>query len=574
MKKIYAIFIFFILFSMSLKADFLEKGTIILGRPSSNSITMNVLAKNYIEFFVEYGIVKGNYTLKTLNYSSQFPEPAEFVINNLEPNKRYYYRLQYRENQAQSFSQSNDYFFQTQRAKGSSFNFTVQADPHLYDKKGSSGLMKVSMENQAKDSADFLLDLGDTFGDDHNPFTITDQEVKQLHLNYLPFFGMLCHSSSLFLCLGNHEGESGYYLLQTPPNNLAVYETKWRQKYYPNPYPDGFYTGNNDEEPYGIGKPENYYAWEWGDALFVVMDVYRYYTANEKPKGWDWTIGEKQYFWFKNTLETSKAKYKFVFAHHTLGQGRGAVSTAMLNEWGGWRDTKKSKWEFSDYRPGWDKPIHNLMVDNGVNVFFQGHDHLFAKEILDGLVYLEVPIPCDSTYEIGYLANADAYTDLTLDGAGYIKVNVSESEVNVNYVKSYLPKDETDSLKNGMLGYSFKINEKPASANYDSPNSLDMYLEQNYPNPFNSSTEIKYSITEAGHVKLKVFNILGNPVATLVDEYQQPGIYNARLNLNNISNKESDFQFSSELLFYQLKVNRTVMTNKAVLLNHSYQGNK
>ena len=320
-KNTLFILIFALIVNFGAKADFLDNVTVILGRPTSNSITASVLAKKTIDFYIEYGVNSGTYPNKTNNFTSSYPEPAVVAINGLQANQKYFYRVMYKQAQESSYTPSAEYFFLTQRAKGSTFSFTVQADPHLYDKKGSHGLMKVSMGNQLKDSADFLFDLGDTFGDDHNPLTITDEEVKQLHLDYLPYFGMLCHSSSLFLCLGNHEGESGYYLLQTPPNNLATYGTKWRTKYYPNPLPNAFYSANTDEEPNGIGNPQNYYAFEWGDALFVVLDVYRYYTANAKPQKWDWTIGDKQYQWFKNTLEGSTAKYKFVFAHHTLGQG-------------------------------------------------------------------------------------------------------------------------------------------------------------------------------------------------------------------------------------------------------------
>jgi len=46
-------------------------------------------------------------------------------------------------------------------------------------------------------------------------------------------------------------------------------------------------------------------------------------------------MGDAQYRWFKKTLERSKARYKFLFAHHVLGTGRGAVELADLFEWGG-----------------------------------------------------------------------------------------------------------------------------------------------------------------------------------------------------------------------------------------------
>lgn len=62
----------------------------------------------------------------------------------------------------------------------------------------------------------------------------------------------------------------------------------------------------------------------------------------------------------------------------------------------------------------------------------------------------------------------------------------------------------------------------------------DNSLGQNYPNPFNPSTEIKYSIKNAGVVSLKIFNVLGQEVKTLFNEYKNPGLYKTRFNFNDM----------------------------------------
>ncbi|MFN5377520.1 MAG: metallophosphoesterase family protein, partial [Ignavibacteria bacterium] len=372
----------------------------------------------------------------------------------------YYYRLQYKKSNAPNYTASPEYMFQTQRAKGKKFTFLVEADEHLYDKKGIDAMYNICLDNQAKDSADFLFSLGDTFGDDHTPTTTTSQDMDDLHRDYLDHLGRVCHSMPFFFCLGNHEGETGYYLKQNAPNNIAVWGTLWRKYYYANPIPDDFYSGNTIVEPHGIELPENYYAFTWGDALFVVLDVYRHCDVNEKPQNWDWTLGEVQYKWFKKTLESSKAKYKFVFAHHTRGQGRGAVVTAKGAEWGGY--SNKGTYEFDKMRPGWGEPIHQLMVKNGVTIYFQGHDHLYAKEELDGLVYQEVPMPSDSTYTIGYEANADAYTDVTLEGAGHLRVDVGDDGVKVDFVRAWMPKDTVGGKHvNGEVAYTYTAKARP-----------------------------------------------------------------------------------------------------------------
>jgi len=64
---------------------------------------------------------------------------------------------------------------------------------------------------------------------------------------------------------------------------------------------------------------------------------------------------------------------------------------------------------------------------------------------------------------------------------------------------------------------------------------LDFTLSQNYPNPFNPSTKIEYSIPEVSFVQLKVYDILGNEVATLVNEEQSAGTYRADFTAHNLA---------------------------------------
>jgi len=63
----------------------------------------------------------------------------------------------------------------------------------------------------------------------------------------------------------------------------------------------------------------------------------------------------------------------------------------------------------------------------------------------------------------------------------------------------------------------------------------DYILKQNYPNPFNPSTKIEYSIPEESFVELKIFDILGNKIVTLVNEQQAAGSYRVDFNANNKS---------------------------------------
>lgn len=82
-------------------------------------------------------------------------------------------------------------------------------------------------------------------------------------------------------------------------------------------------------------------------------------------------------------------------------------------------------------------------------------------------------------------------------------------------------------------------------------------LEQNYPNPFNPSTFINYRTSEAGHVKLSVFNTLGQKVADLVNEFKPAGNYKVRFNAVNLA---------SGIYLYKLEVNEMSAVKKMILL--------
>ncbi|MFH0735470.1 MAG: M14 family zinc carboxypeptidase [bacterium] len=70
-------------------------------------------------------------------------------------------------------------------------------------------------------------------------------------------------------------------------------------------------------------------------------------------------------------------------------------------------------------------------------------------------------------------------------------------------------------------------------------------LEQNYPNPFNPSTIIKYQVAEKGNVKIKIFDVLGNQIAVLVNEVKESGSYNVEFNTANYPNLASGTYFYS-----------------------------
>ncbi len=462
--------IFLILLLGNIFTTIAQDNGIILGRPTDTSITASVMFRNVSEYYLEYGTQSGIYTANTATYTSVADVPDEIDLRNLTPDTRYYYRMRYRLVGAPSFSSTNEFNFTTQRPPGSRYCFTIETDEHLYDKKGILSMYNVTLANQAKDKPDFMFSLGDIFGDDHTATTISDYELDTLHRYYRPILGQICHSIPFFIGLGNHEGEKKYWFTRpAPARNMGVPATIARKKYYPNPFPNTFYTGNTTAEGNGMGLPENYYAFTWGDALYVVLDVYRDNTITtdaEKPQNWNWTLGLTQYLWLKNTLQNSHAKFKFVFCHHTRAELRGGALTAIQNEWGGYSSATGlvgGNYQFDVERPaaqGWTKPIHQLFRDYGVNIFFQGHDHTFAHEVLDSITYQSLPMPSDSTYNI-WQANASAYLTDVYGGTGHVRVTVTPGYTKVDYVQAYLPADTLSGLNhNGQVPFYYYIRAK------------------------------------------------------------------------------------------------------------------
>jgi hypothetical protein len=88
-------------------------------------------------------------------------------------------------------------------------------------------------------------------------------------------------------------------------------------------------------------------------------------------------------------------------------------------------------------------------------------------------------------------------------------------------------------------------------------------LFQNYPNPFNPSTTIQFDLPKAAHVTLKVYNVLGQEVATLVNEKREAGRYNLEF---RPAGSGSEFKLASGIYFYQLRAGTFVQTKKLLLM--------
>ncbi len=108
--------------------------------------------------------------------------------------------------------------------------------------------------------------------------------------------------------------------------------------------------------------------------------------------------------------------------------------------------------------------------------------------------------------------------------------------------------------------------QDPLSVPEDKNVITNFYLSQNYPNPFNPSTKISWHLPVGGWQVLKVFDVLGREVATLVDEYKEAGYHEVEFNTSSPIGAGSIRNLVSGIYFYQLKAGDYTETKKMILL--------
>jgi predicted phosphodiesterase len=392
---------------------------IVLSNPTSSSIYATVLCYKDCVGYLSYG---PNVT-QQLIFEAGVPIKVE--MKQLTANTNYTYQFHYKTTNAISFTVSPLFKFSTPQSEGSSYSFAIIADSHLDENCDTATYRSTLLNIQNEDNC-FLVDLGDTFmTDKYGQNTYTCAYGQYLAQRY--YFGSICHSLPLYFVQGNHDGETGDKAL-----SMTNWSKRIREAFFPNPV------------------SENYFSWEWGDALIIVLDPFTFTSQQGGKDPWQRTLGDIQYHWLENVLKNSSKKYKFVFIHNLVGgldnggQARGGAEAAQYWEWGGMNLNGVN--EFAQRR-SWNEPIHNLLKRYGVQIVFHGHDHLYARQENDGIIYQCVEQPGlkhfdSSTYGdvFGYKNGIISYTP------GHIRVTISPSSAKVDYI----------SYKNELL-YSYTL---------------------------------------------------------------------------------------------------------------------
>ena len=227
-----------------------------------------------------------------------------------------------------------------------------------------------------------------------------------------------------------------------------------------------------------------------------------------------------------------------------------------------------------------------LSPDNGLG---WGIVDAYKAITYHGIVYSNKPIIVSSFSEIKistYIASRYTIDKNSVklfyssDSKNYSSINMQQDEVwdetNTGKYSAVITKI-TDTNQDSLIYYYFTATDEQGERRhpFNAPENInileteiiqeipnDYLLYQNYPNPFNPSTEIKFGIKAKGHVKLYIYNSLGQIVTTLLDRDMNAGTYTVRWDGLDRHGKRS----SSGAYYYNIQVNGRIQTKKMLLL--------
>lgn len=309
----------------------------------------------------------------------------------------------------------------TQRAAGNGFGFALISDTHIgsdlsYSNQGDETVLTAVGAELGVSSPDFVIHLGDVL--DFHEFGFNDPPpsaavARSAFLNYREAFGDTLGNLGHFGVIGNWDGENGSFTAEEIARSRSQ-----RLLYLPSPGPTTY--------PEGGAAGQDYYAFSWGDALFVVLNVMSYTTtplllSTTSGHPDDWTLGDEQLTWLESTLQRATAKWRFLFIHHTVGGAAGDAADSIYGRGGG-----------RAAHVGQQAVVHQLMLDHGVQVFFYGHDHVFTDMVVDGIHY---STPSNAGAIWTFSGDQTGYTRYW-DQSGWARVDVTPDDVHVQFLAS------------------------------------------------------------------------------------------------------------------------------------------
>lgn len=261
--------------------------------------------------------------------------------------------------------------------------------------------------------------------------------------------------------------------------------------------------------PFVAGR---YWSFDYGPAHFAIIDQYTSYGP-----------GSAQLTWLQNDLASTNKPWKFICLHKPgWSAGGGHENNTSVQNY-----------------------IQPLCVQYGVQILFAGHNHYYARAVVNNIQHITTGGGGAPLYQpnLNYpyiVAGASAYH--------FCKIEINNEILHFTAIKSTGEIIDTFTITNQLVNVNAEKNQI----------ALKSYvLENAYPNPFNPSTTISYYLPENSFVTLKVFDIVGNEVATLVNDELSAGKHEVEFNGEGLT---------TGIYFYQLRTEDFVQTKKILLL--------
>jgi hypothetical protein len=251
---------------------------------------------------------------------------------------------------------------------------------------------------------------------------------------------------------------------------------------------------------YEVNMKPAFYTLAFGDSLFDVQSAFRTIIPKDKDSLQKWGV------WINGTA---------------LGDWANPTGDA----WGvGLRDNLQKK-----------------MYDNGTNGDRVANDTIWTRDVICAPESISV----GDKGRVGQVFKFGVYGGDNEGGRGGFGNNHVSNIVDTDTLWTMV--DQFGSINPAYYRFWDYDNKRPnvPTAVGDAPVPLTFDLSQNYPNPFNPATQITYSLPVASKVELKVFNVLGQVVATLVDEVKPAGAYTARFDATNFATGMYIYKFQA-----------------------------
>jgi hypothetical protein len=232
-------------------------------------------------------------------------------------------------------------------------------------------------------------------------------------------------------------------------------------------------------------------------------------------------------------------------------------SLSHLHWWIGYNETGTASFQLKN------KDNQGIRIGNKGTVVNDGSWHLISA-VRNGstnknFLYVDAKL-IDSATQV-YTASFESTSNidigyLNLDSFYYFKGLIDE----LSLFNIALPRAEIQKhYNNGLLGLDYCAQSTDVSENKTFPNKYLLF--QNYPNPFNPTTNIEFQISNSEFVTLKVYDVLGNEIAAIVNEQKPAGYYKEEFNASLYGGN-----LSSGVYFYKLHAGEYIQNKKMILL--------